>query len=421
MNYSRFLPFGGTQSGLMSIAEKLETLPDKPGIYRFLSKTQKIIYIGKAKNLKNRVRSYFLESNRLEYRIRFLVPQIYDLEWVVTNTEAEALILEDQLIKTHHPKYNIQLKDDKSYPYFKLSLSELYPRLTLVRELKNDGALYFGPYVAAGKARSTSRIIKRHFLLRQTALVLDGKKVHRPCLNYQMKRCFAPCAGLISPEDYNKIVQQVSQLLKGNYEELIQNLKIEMVQKAEKLEFEAAAKIRDQIDAVKSTLQKQQVVSKQKIDRDVFVLVRSGGFAGIQALFIRHGILLSDDFIFFQQAEVFDDQEIVRSILSRFYVSGDKIIPKEIILPFEYEDATMLEAYCSQRRNSLVKVLSPQRGEKKALLEMALKNGEHNLAMKMMGVRADELILKEVQQKLKLKFLPQQVECFDISNISIAV
>ncbi len=402
----------------LSITEKLKTLPDQPGIYRFYSKPGKIIYIGKAKSLRSRVRSYFLDSNRQESRIRFLVPQIADVDWIVTHTEAEALILEDQLIKTHRPRYNVQLKDDKSYPYFKLSINELYPRLTLVRELKKDGSLYFGPYVSAGKAREASRIIKKHFPLRQTALTLDGTKTYKPCLNYQMKRCFAPCAGLISSEDYGQIVQNVLQLLRGNYEELTSSLKAQMQEKSKNLEFEEAARIRDQINAVQSTLQKQQVVSKQKLDRDVFALVRSGGFAGVQILFVRNGILLSDDFVFIEQAEIYEDQEITRSILSRFYVSGGKEIPKEIILPFEYEDATMLEAYCSTKRASVVKVLHPQRGEKKALVDMALKNGEQNLTMTMKSMEADKVVLEEVQQKLKLKNLPVRVECFDISNIS---
>ncbi|MBU2512058.1 excinuclease ABC subunit UvrC [bacterium] len=402
----------------MTIEEKLENLPDQPGIYRFFSKSGKIIYIGKAKNLKNRIRSYFLESNRLEYRIRFLVPQIEDVEWIVTHSEAEALILEDQLIKTHRPKFNIRLKDDKSYPYFKLSVNELYPRLTLVRELKKDGALYFGPYVAAGKARETSRVIKRYFPLRQSSMPLDGKKTYRPCLNYQMKQCLAPCAGLISPEEYGKIVQHVIQLLKGNYQELISSLKTDMEAKSVNLQFEEAADIRDQIQAVTSTLQKQQVVSQLRIDRDIFAIVRSGGFAGVQVLFVRNGMLLSDDFVFIQQAELYDDAEILRSVLSRFYVSGGKVIPREIILPFEYDDATMLEAYCSNRRNSNVKVLFPKKGEKKVLLEMAEKNGEHNIAVEMRSLQADELVLQEVKHYLKLQNLPNRVECFDISNIS---
>jgi len=263
----------------MNLAEKLKLLPDQPGIYRFLSKAKSIIYIGKAKNLKSRVRSYFLESNHSDYRVVHLVPNIRDVEWIVTNTEAEALILEDKLIKTHKPKFNIQLKDDKSYPYFKLTVNELYPRLSLVREIVRDGSLYFGPYVSVTRTRAAWRVIRRHFLLRQSKMVLDGTKTYRPCLNHQLKKCHAPCAGLISPNKYRRIVDSVIQLLRGNYEELIDSLKAEMERQAAVLNFEEAAVLRDQIRVVRLTLQKQQIVSKRKRDLDVFALARSGGYA----------------------------------------------------------------------------------------------------------------------------------------------
>ena len=402
----------------LELQEKLELLPDQPGIYRFFSKAGKIIYIGKAKNLKHRVRSYFSGTSLLDLRLVNLIPNIDDIEWIVTNTEAEALILEDQLIKTHRPKFNIQLKDDKSYPYFKVSLSEMYPRLSLVREIKNDGSIYFGPHVVVNKARTTMRIIKNYFPLRQSNMVLDGTKTYRPCLNYQLNKCLAPCAGLVTVKKYNNLVQHVVQLLRGNHEELIDSLKSEMNQLAEELKFEEAAKKRDQIKIVESTLQKQQVVSKQKIDRDVFALMRTGSYAGIQVLFIRNGILLSDDFFLFKQADLYNDQELIRSILSRLYISGDKVLPREILLPIEYDDATMLEEYCLTRRSTKVTVYSPKRGDKKALITLALKNCELNLTLKMKEARADEFILKDVKRTLRLKKLPGRVECFDISNIS---
>lgn len=402
----------------LNLREKLELLPDQPGIYRFFSRTGKIIYIGKAKNLKLRVRSYFSETSLLDIRLVNLVPNIDDIEWVVTNTEAEALILEDQLIKTHRPKYNIQLKDDKSYPYFKVSLNEMFPRLSLVREIKKDGSLYFGPHVVVHKARTTMRIIKKYFPLRQSKMVLDGTKKYRPCLNYQLNKCLAPCAGLVTARKYNKLVDQVVQLLQGDHEELLESLRSEMDLLSENLKFEDAAKKRDQIRIVESTLQKQRVVSKQKIDRDVFSLMRSGSFAGIQVLFIRNGILLSDDFFLFKRADLYDDQELIRSILSRLYISGDKVLPREILLPINYDDATMIEDYCLTRRSTKVSVLSPQRGEKKALVALGLKNCELNLSLKMKEARADEVILKDVQKTLRLKNLPNRVECFDISNIS---
>ncbi len=402
----------------MKLDEKLKLLPEQPGIYRFISKDGKIIYIGKAKKLKHRVRSYFTESQQSDYRVINLVPNIADVEWIVTHTEAEALILEDKLIKTHKPKFNIQLKDDKSYPYFKLSVSELYPRLTLVREIDKDGSLYFGPYVSATQARMTWRVIRKYFPLRQSKMVLDGSKTYRPCLNYQLKKCLAPCAGLVAVEKYDRLVQSVIHLLKGNYEELINNLKTEMGQQAEKMNYEEAAVLRDQIHVVRQTLLKQRIVSKQKIDRDVFAVVRSGGFAGVQVLFVRNGILLSDDFFLYKKAERYDDQEIVRSILSRLYLAGDRFVPKEILLPFTYDHATMFEAFCEQQKDTRTHIRIPQRGEKKVLIDMALKNGEQSLAVRLKTIRADEKILAEVKHSLKLKNLPRKVECFDISNIS---
>ncbi|NQU63526.1 MAG: excinuclease ABC subunit UvrC [SAR324 cluster bacterium] len=408
----------GFEKTASKLSEKLTLLPDQPGIYRFISSDGKIIYIGKAKNLKLRVHSYFLDSNQSDYRVFYLLPNIADVEWVVTHTEAEALILEDKLIKVHKPKFNIQLKDDKTYPYFKVSTTEMYPRLTLVREIVKDGSVYFGPYVSVTQARATWRIIRKQFPLRQSHMVLDGSKTYRPCLNYQLKRCFAPCAGLIPVEKYNRMVQSVIQLLKGNYDELIAGLKLEMEKQAHALQFEEAAILRDQINVVRRTLQRQRIVSTQKVDRDVFSLVRSGGFAGVQVLFIRNGILLSDDFFLYKKAERFDDPEIIRSTLSRLYLAGDRLVPAEILLPFIYDDAAMFEAFCLLQKESRTKILVPLRGEKKALLELASKNGEQNLAVKLSAIQADENIMQEVQKTLKLKNLPQRVECFDISNIS---
>lgn len=402
----------------MTLAEKLKLLPDQPGIYRFLSADGKIIYIGKAKSLKHRVRSYFAESNQSDYRVAYLLPNIRDVEWIVTHTEAEALILEDKLIKTHKPKFNIQLKDDKSYPYFKLSVAEMFPRLSLVREIEKDGSLYFGPYVSVTQTRAAWRVIRKHFPLRQSKMVLDGTKTYRPCLNYQLKKCLAPCAGLVSVEKYDRIVQSVIHLLNGAYEELIDSLKEEMEKQAAALNFEEAALIRDQIRVVQKTLQKQRIVSKQKVDRDVFALVRSGGYAGVQVLFVRNGILLSDDFFLYKKAEQYDDQEIIRSTISRLYLAGDRFVPKEILLPFAYEDATMFESFCLEEKETRARIHVPRRGEKKVLLDMALKNGEQSMTVTLNSIHADENILEEVQRSLKLKNLPRRVECFDISNIS---
>lgn len=245
--------------------EKLALLPDDPGVYRFYDEAGKILYIGKAKNLKNRVRTYFNRAALADPRTENLIPLIHDLEWMVVGTETEALILEEQLIKRHKPKFNIDLKDDKTYPYFKLTIGELYPRLFLTREIKKDGSLYFGPYVSVKIAREAKRVLQRHFPLRQSKMALDGSKTYRPCLNYQMGRCYAPCAGLIDVEEYGKLVSKVLQLLKGDPESLLKRLKTEMAEKAETQEYEEAGKVRDQIRAVEMTLQKQRVLDRKSV------------------------------------------------------------------------------------------------------------------------------------------------------------
>ena len=403
---------------MSDMEKKLQLLPDDPGVYKFLSREKQIIYIGKANNLKKRVRSYFTNSHRREDRVAILLPHIADLEWIIVHTEAEALILEDQLIKTHRPRYNIRLKDDKSYPYFRLSIQERFPRLTLVRDIKRDGSLYFGPYTAVGQVRLVKRVIARYFPLRQSKFSIEDDTVRRPCLNYHIKRCLAPCAGKVSATRYGKMVEQVAQLLRGNYEGLMKNLKREMKRLSAEMEFEEAAAVRDRIEALAGTLQKQRVVSKHKIDRDVFSLVRSGGFANVQALFIRCGLLLSDDSFFFKQGDRYEDRELIRSALSKLYVSGAKPLPNEILLPFPYSEASMLEDYFRSRRNASVKIVSPVRGEKRDLIAMARKNGERSLALHLDTIRSEELVLKEVQSYLKLKNIPKIVECFDVSHIS---
>ncbi len=402
---------------LNPLAEKLKLLPDSPGVYRFYDPEEKLLYIGKAKNLKNRVRTYFNLAALSDPRTESWVPRIADVRWMLVGTEAEALILEEQLIKKHRPKFNIELKDDKTYPYFKLTLQELYPRLLLTRELKKDGGLYFGPFVSVKVARETMRVLFKHFPLRQSKMALDGSKTYRPCLNYQMKRCLAPCAGLVSPEEYGKLVSKVLQLLRGNAKELLRSLQKEMAEKAEALAYEEARILRDQARAVEKTLQKQRVLSKDRLDRDVITLARQKGFAGVQILFIRNGVLLADDFIFVKEGERFADLELLRSVISRLYVKGGRPLPKEILVPLMDDSLKIIEEYCGQLRGTKVNLLSPQKGEKKKLLELGTKNGVDNLRLKMQEAQSDELILKEVKDYLRLRNLPRRVECFDISNI----
>ena len=399
-----------------TLKEKIELLPGEPGVYRFFDQKGRLIYVGKAKNLKNRARSYFTAAAKKDPRIWAWVDQIKDLAWIVTGNEIEALILEDHLIKTNRPRYNIELKDDKSYPYFRLSVGELYPRLSLVRNPKKDRALYFGPFVAVKTARAALTSIRKAFPLRQSKFELDGTKTHRPCLNYQMKRCLAPCAGLVSPEEYGKLVERVVWLLKGNYEGLILELKQDMLARSEEMRFEEAALLRDQMRALERTFARQRVLTKERIDRDILALVRQGGFAGVQVLFVRGGILLSDDFLYFAKGGDYSDQELIRSALSKLYFAGEKPLPKEIWLPTVNDDILILGEYFSQRRGTKVALLNPQRGDKMGLMAMAKQNGEENLRLRLNVEQAEEQILSETMRVLKLTKLPQRMECFDISN-----
>ncbi|OGH00492.1 MAG: hypothetical protein A2600_05715 [Candidatus Lambdaproteobacteria bacterium RIFOXYD1_FULL_56_27] len=405
------------QTSLTQAQQKLELLPDEPGVYRFLDGKGKIIYIGKAKNLKKRVKSYFTPRAAVDPRIVALVPMIKDLAWIVTKNEIEALILENQMIKTHRPKYNVELKDDKTYPYFRLTVGELFPRLSLVRNPKKDRALYFGPYVAVRTAREALATIRRFFPLRQSKMELDGSKTYKPCLNFQLKRCLAPCSGQVAVEEYGKLVEKVVWLLKGNYEELLKQLQSEMQKRSEAMRFEEAAALRDQIRSLERTFTKQQVLSKERIDRDILSLVRQGGFAGVEVLFVRGGILLSDDFLFFKEGGLYSDQELLRAALTKLYFAGEKPLPKEILLPEVNDDILILEEYFSIRRESKVTILNPQRGDKLRLLEMATRNGEENLKQRLAGAQAEEQILAEVQNHLHLTRSPVRAECFDISNL----
>lgn len=400
-----------------NVKEIVDQLPQQSGVYIFKGVQGDILYIGKAKNLRSRVRSYFAESSDHDPRISKMVSLICNLEWIVTLSESEALILENQLIKTHHPRYNVMLRDDKTYPYFKLTLGEKFPRLFLTRRIKNDGSAYYGPYVSVLEARQTLKAIRKVFPLRQSKMPLDGKKIYRPCLNYQLKHCLAPCAAKIGEEEYRTIVTGVHHLLKGNCDGLVADLKKRMAEKSEAMEYEEAARLRDQLKSVQQTLQKRPVVSRKKMDRDVFSLIRSEGFAGIQVLFIREGIALSSDFIFFKDG-AYDDHELLRSVLSKLYINREKFAPDEILLPFAFEESSMLEDYLLSQRGKKTQVLVPKKGEKKTLLLMAQKNGEESMAATIQQARSEELALMEVQKKLHLKRLPKRVEAFDISNIS---
>ena len=400
------------------VREKLSHLPNLPGVYLFKDDQDSILYIGKSKSIRNRVRSYFNSSAKHNLRIRLMTSRIHDLSLIVTDTEAEALILEDQLIKRHHPRYNVALRDGKSYPYCKLTVGEMYPRLLLVREKIDAKSEYYGPYPSVKDARQVLKAVMTYFPLRTSKMQLDGTKTYRPCLNFQMERCLAPCRGVVPAEEYAKIVRQVRLFLKGRDKVLIKDLEQKMKKSSERLEFEKSAQYRDQIQAMRRIFERQMVLEVQGKDQDVFNLFREADTTGVQVLFIRNGRLLGTDFFFFEDSSEASDDNLLGQVLHRIYMPEGSIVPREILLPFEYSDRKMLEDALNKKSRHRVHVGCPRKGRKKDLVSMAYSNAKVNLSEKRSRYVKNKDILKHVKYEIKLDRLPEVVEAFDISHLS---
>ncbi|MDH3444273.1 MAG: excinuclease ABC subunit UvrC [Deltaproteobacteria bacterium] len=395
------------------ITEKLSSLPTRPGVYLMRDKNGKVIYVGKAKDLRARVRAYFNRSDERS-QIEFLVRRIDDIETLVTASDKEALILENNLIKQFKPRYNIRLKDDKSYLSIKVTTQHPWPRILATRKIVKDGNRYFGPFSSAVAARETIDIIEKHFLLRNCT-DHNFKNRSRPCLQYQIKRCMAPCVLPVAADVYREQVRQAMLFIEGRQQELIGELRQRMQEKSDGLEFEAAARIRDQIQAVEKTLEKQRMVSHWGVDQDVFGLYREGGFIEVQVLYVRQGKLTGNQSYSLQDLE-FPDEEIMGSLLTQFY-QGHRFMPDEILLPFALEDREAREEYLSERKGRNVCVLSPRRGDKRQLVEMAMENARQSFSERHDQEKAREKMLGDLQAKLRLKQYPCRIECFDISMI----
>jgi len=403
---------------ISSARDKLSNLPNLPGVYLFKDDQQSILYIGKSKSIRNRVRSYFNNSAKHNLRIQLMVSRIHDFSLIVTDTEAEALILEEQLIKRHHPRYNVALKDGKSYPYCKLTVGEMYPRLKLVREKIDAKSEYYGPYPSVKDARQVLKAVMTYFPLRTSKMLLDGKKTYRPCLNFQMKRCLAPCRGVVSVEEYGKVVRQVRLFLKGRDKELLRELEQRMEQSSKKLEYEKSAQYRDQIRAMSRIFERQMVLDVKGKDQDVFNLFREADSTGVQVLFIRNGRLLGTDFFFFEDSSEASADNLLGQALHRIYMPEGSIVPREILLPFEYTDRKLLEDALNKKSERRVYVVCPQKGRKKELVTMAYNNAKVNLSEERRRYAKNTNILKHVKYELKLNRLPKVVEAFDISHLS---
>ncbi|MGH7825182.1 MAG: excinuclease ABC subunit UvrC [Candidatus Binatia bacterium] len=398
---------------MICVTEKLTNLPSRPGVYLMRDKGGKVIYVGKAKDLRARVRGYFNNSDERS-QIQFLLRRVEDIESLVTTNDKEALILENNLIKQYKPRYNIRLKDDKSYLSIKVTTEHSWPRILTTRKIVKDGSRYFGPFSSAIAARETVDIIEKHFLLRNCT-DNNFKNRSRPCLQYQIKRCMAPCVLPVNPEEYREQVRQAILFIEGKQQELLAELKAKMQAKSDALEFEAAAKIRDQIQAVEKTLEKQRMVSHWGSDQDIFGLYREGGFIEVVVLFVRQGKLTGNQSYSLEDLE-FPDEEIMGALLTQFY-QGQRFIPDEILLPVGLEDHEARQEYLSDRKGKKTAIAVPQKGDKRQLVEMAAQNAQQSFAERHDQEKAREKMLMELQSALRLKHYPQRIECFDISTI----
>lgn len=396
------------------LQEKLDALPTEPGVYLMKDRRGQIIYVGKAVNLRSRVRSYFNRTGDTRVFVSLLDQLLGDLETVLVNNEKEALLLENELIKKHKPRFNVMLKDDKQFISLRLDRTQAYPRLEVVRKYEKDGARYFGPYSSAGAIRETLRIINRYFRLRTcTDHVLANRK--RPCLLFQIGRCPAPCVHPVPPEDYRRSVDEVTMFLEGKASELVEGLRLRMKRASQELKFEEAARLRDQLHAIERSLERQKVATTDFKDQDVFALHREGDRILFYVLWVRQGRLNGGQAFPFGSQE-FPDAELLSSFVNLYYDQGS-FVPEEVLLPLEPDDGTDgLDALLTERKGERVRVQVPKRGEKHDLVQMAVKNAEQAFLERRRTKDETDGVLSRLQQRLGLRNFPRRMECFDISH-----
>jgi excinuclease ABC subunit C len=406
-----------------NLSRKLETIPTGTGIYLMKDSKNKVIYVGKAKNLRNRVRSYFQGSRDDRLFVTFLVKRIADIDFVLTDTEKEALILENNLIKQFKPRFNINLRDDKTFVSIKLDMDKEFPYPVIVRQIespsgkgtgKKSNVLYFGPYSSSKAVRETLRFINSLFPIRKCSDNVFKSRV-RPCLYHQIGRCVAPCCDLVDEKTYKELLQEVILLLRGKNDELLKVLMGRMDEESKLMKYERAAKIRDRISAIEETVEKQKIRTMDFMDRDVFGYYGEGNDMQIQAMFIRKGNL--EDIASYRFPTIDNTlNDIFRSFLNQFY-GHTRFIPDEVIIPVESEDKGILEELLHEQKGHKVNVICPKRGGKMKLVEMAIKNAENAFKIRHMMGEDIESVLNSLKQQLNLRNLPRKIECFDISNI----
>jgi len=407
----------------MEISEHIQgilaTLPTKPGCYIMHDVTGKVIYVGKAINLKNRVRSYFQERADMDRKTRKLVSQIHDLEWIVVGSELEALILEMNLIKKHRPQFNVRLKDDKRYPYIKVHLASAFPKVTITRLMVKDGSRYFGPYTSAWAVHQTLDLLRKIFPYLTCDREITGQDA-RPCLYYDIKLCSGPCIGAISQEGYSQLIADLCSFLDGHTDPIVNRLQREMAEASESLNFERAAVLRDQMNSIERVVEKQKVISSDQTNSDVLALARADGEACVQIFFIRNGKLMGREYFILEGTEETSDNEVIGEFLKQFY-SEAATIPDKVLLPNEIEEAQIIHQWLNTKRGGeKMQMLVPKRGANRDLVKMAAENAVETLQALRTQWEADKnkqtQALSELQQALKLEEPPNRIECYDISN-----
>ena len=394
----------------------LSNIPSKPGCYMMKEKDGKILYIGKAINLRSRVMSYFRGSANHSPRLALMVSLVDKVDITVTENEVEALILENILIKKEKPRFNILLRDDKTYPYLKITTNEKYPRIIIVRRVMKDGAEYFGPYISAKSIRSVLRLIHKIFPLRQSRDNLETAQLRRPCLNYQMKRCLAPCAGKVSPEEYKKMITSIAAFIKGKDKEVIEMLKNEMTEMSQKQEFEKAALLRDQLQAIERVQEKQKIdAASDSIDEDYIATSVGEGGGVVRIMMVREGKLKGDQNFTFRKVD--DAAELTGAFMEQFY-SASFSVPGSIIVNIEPADKEVIAKWLSNMKQGKVEIAVPSRGRKKQLLEMAVENARLKLDSFSSSEESLKETLGEIQRLLGMKTWPAVMEGVDISNTS---
>lgn len=404
---------------MVNLKDKLKNLPMSPGVYIMKNADGDVIYVGKSKLLKNRVSQYFMNSKNHTPKTVAMVENIADFEYIMTDTEVEALVLECNLIKKYRPKYNILLKDDKQYPYIKITLDEEYPRIFMTRKVRKDGAKYFGPFMSAIMVKSVLDTIKKTFKVRSCNKNITGDKTGRPCLYYHIGQCSAPCSSEISKDEYRETFHSISDVLEGKYDDIIKELEEKMYNASKNLEFERAARYRDRVESIKILGEKQKMISTGSDNRDIIGVFSLDNESCVRIFYMRDGKIQGSEQFIVSNADT--NSEVVSEFVKQYYFTATNI-PKEILIPYNIEDTSGIEEWLSKKVGYKIKLLCPQRGEKAKLVKMVNKNAEESLRQHFFKRDREKIeqniVLSELKELLSLERTPHRIELYDISNIS---